>query len=130
MLGHTAHHGRQLPHLMTDRLTDRLAVAQAATAAIAALGRMHQRLIGIADHLTTVTLMARLPTRLTARALPRRTPGRLGRIARRRPRTIARVLPQPPIELGDLGHQHIHPLKQRSVLHSQLPKLVRAHHPP
>ena len=57
MLGHPAYDRGQLPDLMADRLTDLLADGQVATAAIAALGRMGQRRVGIADHLTMTTLM-------------------------------------------------------------------------
>lgn len=105
MLSHTADDPRQLPHLVTDRRADRPAVTQPAAAAITARRRMHQRLIGVGDHLTMTALMTRLSTRLAPRTLARRALGRLGRIAGGRPRTVRRVLHQAPLEILHLAHQ-------------------------
>lgn len=130
MLGHAAHHSRQLPDLMTHRLADRLTVAQTSAAAITTLGRMGQRPVGVRDDLTTVALMPRLTTRPSTRRLTRRALERLRWIARRRPRTVLRVLRQATSQLLNLDHQGSHPLKQRRVLRPQLPKLVESRHAP
>ena len=66
---------------MADRLADRLAIAKVAAAALAALGRMLDRHVGVGDHLTMRTLMARLATGLTARRLTLGALGRLRQIA-------------------------------------------------
>ena len=62
MLGHSADDRRQLPHLMADRLTDRLTVCEIAPTALTALGRVLNRRIRLSDHLTMTTLMTRLAT--------------------------------------------------------------------
>lgn len=128
MLSDMANDRRQLPDLVADRLADRLAIAQPAAAAIATLGRVLDRAIGVGDHRAMMTLMPGLPARLAARTLPRRALGRLRRIAGRRPRAVRRVLAQPTAQLLQLDHHQRQLLTQRRVLCPQLAKLVRPSH--
>ncbi len=130
MLGHHTDNRGQLSDLMTDRLPNRLTIAEILPTAIAAHGRMLDRRVGVSDHLTMTALMPRLTTRLAPRAPTHRALWRLGRIARRRPRAIGRVLPQPPLKLLTATQHHSQPLTQRSVLSPQLPDLIAPRHAP
>ena len=131
MLGHPADDRGQLPDLMADRLTDLLADGQVATAAIAALGRMGQRRVGIADHLTMTTLMARLATGLGTRRLSPPTLGRLRRLRRiagGRARAVRRVLPQPALQIIHTRRQRDQQLNDRIFprsIHS--PRILTSH---
>ena len=73
MFGHTADDRRQLPHLMADRLTDRLTIDQIAATAVTVHGLMLDRLIRVGDHLPMTALMTPLATRPPTRRLTPRT---------------------------------------------------------
>jgi hypothetical protein len=72
-----------------------------------------QRPIRLLDHRTAMTFMTCLATRLAARPLPLLALRRARRIARRRPGTVPRALPDPTLQLINLAPQHSNLLRLR-----------------